>query len=224
MKLTYLSLDLSLEFSPDYITTLAVEERKLFRTLACEFIKATKGEDTQWTLSESNKLLDMKKDCYIISDFFDLDVNNKTLLTKLNQRLTSIATEDVGLLFEINQKIQELFMSLEGSLSLDVNYNNLITAQDIVKLGSFMICDDEFDDIGKVISFIEVVVDLIRPKLLVMLNLRKFMTNSELELFFETIICKKIPVFCIEGSDAEDISVVQELEVLYTLDKDLCVF
>lgn len=61
MKLTYLSLDLSLEFSPDYITTLAVEERKLFRTLACEFIKATKGEDTQWTLSESNKLLDMKK-------------------------------------------------------------------------------------------------------------------------------------------------------------------
>lgn len=146
------------------------------------------------------------------------------MLTKLNQRLTSIATEDVGLLFEINQKIQELFMSLEGSLSLDVNYNNLITAQDIVKLGSFMICDDEFDDIGKVISFIEVVVDLIRPKLLVMLNLRKFMTNSELELFFETILCKKIPVFCIEGSDAEDISVVQELEVLYTLDKDLCVF
>ena len=58
-----------------------------------------------------------------------------------------------------------------------------------------MICDDEFDDIGKVISFIEVVVDLIRPKLLVMLNLRKFMTNSELELFLRQFCVKKYLFF-----------------------------
>ncbi len=44
MKLTYLSLDVELDFSANSITTLVIENRKLFRSLACEFIKATKGK------------------------------------------------------------------------------------------------------------------------------------------------------------------------------------
>lgn len=224
MKLTYLTLDLELDLSSEIITTLIVEERSIFRKLVKEFFQAACGEDSEWVLSTTNKILDIKKDVYFISDFFDLDINNKSLIAKLNQRLTGVATEEVELLYEINQKIQQLLFSIESSLSIDVFHNELIAAQDIVKLGNFQIRDDEFDDIGKVANFIDVVMDLLNPKLVVLLNARAYMEQEEITLFFETMLCKKIPVLCIERVCKDDISVVKNKEIIYTLDKDFCVF
>ncbi|WP_251444179.1 type II-A CRISPR-associated protein Csn2 [Veillonella intestinalis] len=224
MKLTYLTLDLELDLSDEIITTLIVEERSVFRKLVKDFFQASGGEESEWVLSVANKILDIKKDVYFISDFFKLDINNKTLLSKLHQRLSGIATEEVELLYEINQKIQQLLLSLESSLSIDVFHNELIAVQDIVKLGNFLIRDDEFDDIGKVANFIDVVIELLNPKLMVLLNPRSYMDDGEITLFFETMLCKKIPVLCIERVCKDDISVVRNKEIIYTLDKDLCVF
>ncbi|KAF1683854.1 type II-A CRISPR-associated protein Csn2 [Veillonella sp. R32] len=224
MKLTYLTLDLELDLSDEMITTLIVEERRVFRKLVKDFFQAGSGEDSEWVLSLANKILDIKKDVYFISDFFKLDINNKTLLSKLHQRLSGIATEEVELLYEINQKIQQLLLSLESSLSIDVFHNELIAVQDIVKLGNFLIRDDEFDDIGKVANFIDVVIELLNPKLVILLNPRAYMEHEEITLFFETMLCKKIPVLCIERVCKDDISVVKNKEIIYTLDKDLCVF
>ena len=224
MKLIYLSLDLDLTLPEDLITTLIVEEPGMFRKLIYDMIKATKGENTDWVLSTERKTLDLKKDSYIISDIFDLDVNNRTLLTRLNQRLTDIAVEEVELLSDINQKIQQLLYSLEESLPIEVNHDELITAQGLVKLGNFVICDDGFDDIGKVANYIEIVMELLQPKLIILVNTRSYMTEKEVELLFDTLVCKKIPILCIERNCTDSVSLIENKEVIYTIDSDMCVF
>lgn len=224
MKLTYLSLDLDLTLPGDMITTLIVEEPAMFRKLIYDMIKATKGEDTDWVLSTERKTLELKKDSYIISDIFDLDVNNRTLLTRLNQRLSDIAVEEVELLYDINQKIQQLLFTLEESLPIEVNHDELITAQGLVKLGNFVICDDGFDDIGKVANYIEIVMELLHPKLIILINTRSYMTEKEVGLLFDTLLCKKIPVLCIERNCVDNVKLVENKEVIYTIDSDMCVF
>lgn len=224
MKLTYLSLDLDLTLPEDMIMTLIVEEPGMFRKLIYDMIKSTKGENTDWVLSTERKTLDLKKDSYIISNIFDLDVNNRTLLTRLNQRLTDIAVEEVELLCDINQKIQQLLFSLEESLPIEVNHDELITAQGLVKLGNFLICDDGFDDIGKVANYIEIVMELLQPKLIILVNTRSYMTEKEVELLFNTLLCKKIPVLCIERNCSDNVKLIENKEVIYTIDSDLCVF
>lgn len=224
MNLIYLGLDFKVELKHESINTIVFENPFMYRTLIGEMIKSINGETTKWVLSDISGEYNWKKDVYLVTDFFTLDFNNRTLLTKLQQRLANIAQESVGDLFDINGKIQKFLYTIEDAIPLNLVHNEDINALDLIKMAGVKIDEEAFDLIDQTISFIDVVMELLHPKLIVLLYSRSFMTHDELDLFFSTLLSKKIPVLCIEQALADQIQIVENKEVVYTVDSDYCVF
>lgn len=224
MNLIYLGLDFKIELKREAINTIIFENPFMYRTLIGEMIKSINGETTKWVLSDVGGEHNWKKDVYFVADFFTLDFNNRTLLSKLQQRLANIAQETVGDLLDINSKVQKFLYTLEDAIPLNLVHNEDINALDLIKMASVRIDDQAFDLIDQTISFIDVVMELLHPKLIVLLYARRFMTHDELDLFFSTLLSKKIPVLCIEQDLADQIRIVDNKEVVYTIDSDYCVF
>ncbi|WP_298706221.1 type II-A CRISPR-associated protein Csn2 [uncultured Veillonella sp.] len=224
MNLIYLSLDLKIELKRDLVNTIVVESPFIYRTLVGDMIKSINGETTNWVLADIGGEHNWKKDVYLVTDFFTLDFNNRTLLSKLQQRLANIAQENVGDLFDINGKIQKFLYTIEDAIPLNLVHNEDINALDLIKMAGVRIDEEAFDLIDQSISFIDVVMELLHPKLIVLLHPRCFMTQDELGLFFSTVLSKKIPILCIEQNLADQIQIVDNKEVVYTIDSDYCVF
>lgn len=224
MNLIYLGLDFKVELKHESINTIVFENPFMYRTLIGEMIKSINGETTKWVLSDIGEEYNWKKDVYLVTDFFTLDFNNRTLLTKLQQRLANIAQESVGDLFDINGIIQKFLYTIEDAIPLNLVHNEDINALDLIKMAGVKIDEEAFDLIDQTISFVDVVMELLHPKLIVLLYSRSFMTHDELDLFFSTLLSKKIPVLCIEQALADQVQIVENKEVVYTIDSDYCVF
>ncbi|MDY3974324.1 MAG: type II-A CRISPR-associated protein Csn2 [Veillonella caviae] len=224
MKLTNTGLDITVELSKENVTTLVIEDALIYRNIINELIKSIEGHFSSWSLSEHGVEYVWKKDVYMITDFFSLDFSNRTLLTKLHQRLTLIAQENMGDLFEINNKIQQLLLIIEDAVPLNLVHNENISAVDLIKMAAVKIDGSAFDLIEQTISFVDVVMELLHPKLVILLNVRSIMSAEEVTLFFETLLSKKIPVLCIEKNRAELVEIVKFTEIVYTVDSEYCIF
>lgn len=223
MNLKYFPLDLDLEIEKDKVNTLLVEDEVLFRNLVSKLIEASNGEENTWELVSNGKFLDFKKEAFVITDFFRLDINDKTLLSKLQQRLALVANENSNLTYEVNEALQRLLNVVEDSCNLELIHKDFITSQDIIKISGFSISESQFGDVDKVIEYIDAVMDLINPKLVVLVNTNSFIAMKERTDFFVELLLKKIPLFCIE-KNIEPVFIDEKYEMLYTLDEDLCVF
>lgn len=223
MNLKYFPLDLDLEIESDKINTLLVEDEVLFRNLASKLIDASNGGENTWELVSNGKFLDFKKEVFVITDFFRLDINDKTLLSKLQQRLALVANENSNLVYEVNEVLQRLLNIVEDSCNLELVHKDFITAQDIIKISGFSISVSQFGDVDKVVEYIDAVMDLINPKLVVLVNTNSFITIKERTSFLVELLLKKIPLFCIEKNIKPEY-IDEKYELLYTLDEDLCVF
>lgn len=219
----YFPLDLDLEIEKDKVNTLLVEDEVLFRNLVSKLIEASNGEENTWELVSNGKFLDFKKEAFVITDFFRLDINDKTLLSKLQQRLALVANENSNLTYEVNEALQRLLNVVEDSCNLELIHKDFITSQDIIKISGFSISESQFGDVDKVIEYIDAVMDLINPKLVVLVNTNSFIAMKERTDFFVELLLKKIPLFCIE-KNIEPVFIDEKYEMLYTLDEDLCVF
>lgn len=145
-------------------------------------------------------------------------------LTKLHQKLTRIALEEAVLLYEINEKIQKLLMFVEEASYIDLQFNEAITAADIIKISNFTIREDQFSTIDKITDFLDCIMELCQPKLVVLVNTLSYLADYERNIFLADLSRKKIPVFCIEKHLELKGRIELEQEIVYTLDKDLCVF
>lgn len=72
MNLKYLSLDFEINLDSEYISTLFVEDFVWYRRLVNELIRQLKGDEGEWALTNKSKIVDLKKEVFIISDFLIL--------------------------------------------------------------------------------------------------------------------------------------------------------
>lgn len=222
MKFTSPDLDLAIVLEARKVTTLVLEDLLFFRKFTAEIYHQIQGQDGSYVFAENNKIIEAKKDVILISDFLGLDINSKQILTKLQGKLVNLANEELELFTEVNDKVQEFLSLLEENMPIELTHAENITPTDLVKIGDFAFRSNESDMVENVLSYLEIVSSMLRPKLFILINLRKYLTHTELEGVFRTVVNKDIPIFCIESGMVNEDSIVAEWERIYTLDADLC--
>ena len=99
MKLMYQDSILEFEVPRDKVTVVSFENRKVFRRMVTELdIQCDSGEGP-WILNDNDKAFNLDKYGHIILNPLYIDVNSKSLLTKLQNQLTKEAllmTEEVA--------------------------------------------------------------------------------------------------------------------------------
>lgn len=221
MKLSYGDSVISLEITDNMISTLVIEDKRQFRHLLYDLVAQSNGEAGLWVLGEDGKCLNLEKQLYVIRDPLNTDINSREILTKLQNQLIKTGNDFMQEIFDINQKIQNFYYSLENEYPYDIIHKQELSVQELVKMGGFNFYIENTGELIDLVSYIEVVQEFINPNLFVLVNLHAVTNVDERGILFKTLIEKKFSVLCLESS-VDRIEFDKNLEVRYILDKDFC--
>lgn len=221
MKLSYGDSVITMDITDDKVSTLVIEDKRQFRHLLYDLVAQSNGEAGLWVLGEDGKCLNLEKQLYVIRDPLNTDINSREILTKLQNQLIKTGNDFMQEIFDINQKIQNFYYSLENEYPYDIIHKQEISVQELVKMGGFNFYIENTGELIDLVSYIEVVQEFINPNLFVLVNLHAVTNVDERGILFKTLIEKKFSVLCLESS-VDRIEFDKNLEVRYILDKDFC--
>ncbi|WP_304128088.1 type II-A CRISPR-associated protein Csn2 [Gemella sanguinis] len=206
------------------IHTIVFENKKYYRENILELIRQHKGYEGNFILSNNNnnKEVSFDKNSYFISDLFNIDINNKKIITKVYGELLKIVTDDIAEYNKITSYIREYFETLVFNNNLDLEYNDEIEANSLLKLGDFKIQFEENDYLEKLIKFLKVLVELCNIKVIFTVGLYRVFSVEEVEKIYKEVCLNKINIINIESEQQNIKKSDCYKEIVYIFDLDNC--
>lgn len=223
MKLMYQDSILDFEISHDKVTVISFEDRKVFRRMVTELDVQCDGGEGPWILNDNDKAFSIDKYSHIILNPLYVDVNSKTLLTKLQNQLSKEAllmTEEVA---DIVNRLHAFYYSLEFGYPLSIQHKLEISTAELIKLGSFNFEFNRKGDVMDLMSYIEVVDTLLTPMLYIMVNLDLVLNDDELNIFYQNMLSRQLRLVCLTTGNLNKENLDKSLINGYILDNDFCV-
>lgn len=225
MKLVNTENEFSYTFSEDMVNIVVIENGRYMRQIISDLYDSIDKVNDNFILSDKLHEFDISNSIDIEMNFFNLDINNKKVISSIIKKLGSNAYEDNFyektnvLLSNINSYAVELLESIDYPLDFsEISVDALIKE---LKIN----CMNDYDSfVEKIINYIKVCFDIRKLKVLVFINLLSFLDLSEKLELFKEIIYNKYKIIFIEqkiNSDSISKSNIEELN-LKIIDKDLC--
>ena len=204
------------------IHTIIFENKKYYRENILELIRQHKGYEGSFILSDNNKEVSFDKNSYFISDLFNIDINNKKIISKVYGELLKNVVDDIAEYNKITSYIREYFETLVFSNNIDLEYNDEIEANSLLKLGDFKIQFEESNYLEKLIKFLKVLVELCNIKVIFIVGLYRVFSVKEVEKIYKEVCLNKINIINIESEQQNPKKSDCYNELVYILDKDNC--
>lgn len=207
MKLSFSGFENVLEITPGRVSVLQIESVSLFARV-CQSLICLKENEAPEPFSlwdDDGKELSSKKSFLSIVDPFNLPWRDRGLLSALFEQIDERMREDEIIRRQIeatHQQFEHLVNNL--SLRLNANYSFGLEWDMTQSLKAYSFGIDRSDSISlfdNLIRFIEFVHDICYKKVLLFVNLEKFLTKNELlelesQLFFHNLSA----LFLVQGS------------------------
>jgi len=204
------------------IHTIVFENKKYYRESILELIRQHKGYEGNFILSNNNKEVSFDKNSYFISDLFNIDINNKKIITKVYGELLRNALDNIAEYNKIISYIREYFETLVFNNNLDLEYNDEIEANSLLKLGDFKIQIGESNYLEKLIKFLKVLVELCNIKVIFIVGLYRVFSVEEVGKIYKEVCLNKINIINIESEYQNIKKSDYYKEILYIFDQDNC--
>ena len=166
---------------------------------------------------DNDKLVNIK-DIIIFNDILSFNFNDKTIITKLYNKLSKSIISNV----EIDNELKKYFMKISNILYDEIEYYNvdmdLNEEIDLVKY--FKLAGIEFDNkynnlIDKFIDILEIYSELY-DQTMIFINVLTYFSNEEIREILKYITYKKISVLFLENSYNRSVY----FENKYVIDED----
>ena len=211
-----------IELKENVIHTLILENKVYYREIILELLRQHKGLEGDFVLSEKNKDIAFDKNSYFITDLFNIDINNKKVLTKVYATLQKQVEEDIVEYNQLASVIKRYFERLIFNNNLDLEQDEEIDVMALLKLGDFKIHFEESNYLEKIIKYMKVLIDLCGVKVIFLIGLHSIFNNNEIRQFYKEICLNKIKIVNIETQQFSDYSSEGYKELIYIFDKDNC--
>lgn len=187
-------------FKEGEVQSLIIENQKLFRFLISDIDNQIKGFSGETVLSIDNKPAVLGKHVELLTEFAQLDINQKRFLTQILVQLDKIAVDEINFCptQELLALIEKHIQGLAFALPVDIELSKLSFSVLLKALG-ITIIDDNNHAAEKLIDFCQMVSAQEREKLFITVNLRTYFTDEELNLFLETAYANKYQFLMIES-------------------------
>lgn len=220
MKLLLTGIDHLFDMQENNITEIIIENQSLMRSVLTDVWNQGEGLDGLSIISEDDKRLPMNKYIEVIDRFIPFNINRKSLLTKISFEIEKRALEPdyYAETTELLSKIEKLLMDVSNELSnIDIVFEN-ITVSSLIKFSGVSI-NEEYESLGeKLVDYMELVTEYDRRKLFLFVGLRSYLSDSELDLFVDTVRRRGHEVVLIEAVERIAINGIKR----YIIDNDLC--
>lgn len=222
MKIINKNWQRKIEIEDNIIYTLVFENKKYYRENIIELINQHKGNEGSYILSNDNKEISFDKNSYIITDIFNIDINNKKVLSKIYSSLLKEIVEDISSYNELSTNIRVYFEKLIFNSSLEIEQGEEIDMSSLLKLGDFKIHVENDDILEKFLKFLKVLSELCSYKIIFVVGLHTVFTQDEIIEIYKEVCLNKINIINIEYQQFNNLSNENYKEIVYIFDGDNC--
>lgn len=226
MRIRLMRLGCDIKLSFEAVTTLQIEDRRLFARIVRSFLseQGEYAEEPYLLIDGDEKGTSPKKAAFIINSLPDVPINEKQVIGLLYKKIKEQSELDPLRYERIQELIGSLFKEIENvSEALWGSYSFALGWELEAYLRAFGFSPDsgeEFSVLDNCLRFFELCADVGNKRILIFVNAKSFFSQKELEELFENAVFSKNQVLLIE-------SWVDETKYMYenkiVIDQRFCV-
>lgn len=204
MRLIFSGLERAIKIEPGFAAVLQIENQALFSRIVLSLMKGNNEDSLEpYTLWDRDEKVCFQNQSIFISDPLNLPWDNKSLIGEVIKKMERELLEDEIIRTEIESTERLLMTNLmklgvglqsQYEFSLEWDFKRYLK---MLGFGIGIQIDRPYLD--NLISFVSLALDAGCNKILTFVNLKTFLTKSELERFYEYIFFSKIRVLLLEN-------------------------
>lgn len=220
MKFIYSQYQLEIDVKEEQITVLTIENPKAYRDILSDLWNQIEGQEGEIILSENEKVKKLAKEAELIFNLFDLDCNNKKVITKLYQEIKELTNENLlNESAEINTQILGYLEKAIDQVPYALDYEVDFDVSVLLKMYDVRVNTLAENLLEKIVEYIKVMNRICNIRIFIFVGLKQYLTVNELEQLYEFIFYEHISVLILEPVFTK--SIIGEKS--WILDSDLCI-
>lgn len=219
MKLVYKDMEQILRFDGGIVNELVIENSNLFFEMVNDAAMQVDGLHGGWVLSIKDTPVEFSRYADVTVQFAPFQVNRKSLLTKLYTELEqkSLTAENYERTGRLLCELEKHFLELADELPFEIRFQKLAIGP-VIRAVSPEIDEEEKSTIERIFAYMELVRELDRDRLFIMVNMRSYFSDSDMENFTESICLHDFHVLLIENT----VRTILKNTKRHIIDSDLC--
>lgn len=206
-------------FKENVAAELLLDSPELFFSFISRLLGQYNGEDFI-IFSESDKELHLNKIGEIITNPFQIDLNNRKLLTKIiEDTLKEYQEHCPEKMLQLQSDIERFIINVCDSSDYALTYNDDPVFTELMKLYNVHVDSSNMDIVSKLVYYVKLSHRILNTSLFIFVNLKAYFSNEALELFLQTLSYEKVYIMLIERYDSS--LVYNERRII--IDRDACV-
>lgn len=198
MKITISYLENNVEITNDFINVLEIENKKVFFRLINDLNQICNGNVIEEikAFSDDNEI-NITNKVNVISDFFNIDFSRYMLsINKLiNENLKDNSDKSLLLLYK---KLIQKYNSIISTVDLPIAVNNDVTIESLTKLFKLKV-NYKSSIIENLFSIIELERSLKSSKFIVLVNLKQYLDDNELNELYKYSIYNNVNIILVDS-------------------------
>lgn len=221
MKLVYGNMGHTLRFNGGYVNELIIENKRMLFDIVNSIAMQVDGLRGDCVLSVSDKPVEFSKYADLTVQFAPFQVNRKNLLSKLYAVLEQKAqsAEHYAKTGELLGELEKYIFQLSEELPFEINCHKLAIGP-VIRALSPEIEESDKSPLEKIFAYMELVRELDRDKLFIMVNMRSYFSDEEMEKFMESVCLHDFKVLLLENIASPKLKHTNR----FVVDVDLCEF
>lgn len=221
MKLVYKDMGHILSFDGGYVNELVIENKKLFFETVNSVIMQTDGIPGNWVLSVADKPVELHQYADVTIQFAPFQVNRKSLLTKLYNAIEqkSVNVENYIKTSTLICELKKYILQLAEDLPFELNCKNTAMGP-LIRALALEIEEADKSPLERIFAYMELVRELDRDRLFVMVNMRSYFSDKDMNEFTKSACLHDFKVLLLGNVSETRLENAKR----YTVDADLCEF
>lgn len=221
MKLVYKDMGHILRFDGGYVNELIIENKNMFFDVVNSMTMQAEGLRGGCVLSIGDRPVDFGKYADLTLQFAPFQVNRKSLLTKLYAALENkaLTSENYMKTVELLGELESYVLRLSEELPFEIHCQKLSIGP-VIRSISPEIEDSDKSALEKIFAYMELVRELDRDKLFIMINMRSYFPDEKMEMFTESASLHDFNVLLLENVSSKKLNYTKR----FVIDDDLCEF
>lgn len=221
MKLAYPELTAVFETGKGYIPTLVIENRCLMRKILCDIAEQLNGNQGLTVVSDGDEPLEISRYVELLQNFTPFSMNQKPLITKIISLIEKKAQEPENFMRTqaLVQRMEAWILDMGQELPCEIECTKMSVGSILKAAGIEIVSDQQFP-LEQLVEYMELVRDLEREKLFVLVNIRSYYDDQEITVLLRTLLDHALHVMLLD-SYAGNVLVGEKR---WTVDEDLCEF
>ena len=218
MKLVHAPYQLKIDFHENKVQVLVLERAETFAELVGDLFAQISGEEGQFLLADQ-KEMDLDKCTEIVVNPFSFEINNRKNLNKLYQEMHMISQEEYFLSKSmLNTETVRYLKDISQKLPYAIQFVTDLNEVELFKIYDVKLEDKFSSLLEKLTEYLKILALLRNIRLVILVNLRDYLSSTQVKELYKTVFYYKINVLLVESSQKERLN----CEDYHILDEQDC--